>query len=448
MKQELEWRLLAHQEVISNIGCKGHIRLGRLLGCGGAGAVYNLPNRDGWVIKVLDNDSPVAEQELKSLSIFRGSCRYEKGLMKFHSWSGTLECDEEVYSCYLMRKGRTLAQAIQDGEEWLKDPKKVMIQTAYLVNGICSLKNLKLSHGDIKADNILLFEYKNTFYSMLSDYGTVSAQKHKIRTNPYHCEDTEYSSPLEERIAYDLHCLYMVLCQIYGVEDDVLEDIDENIFKLLRIMRNTEDKAFDRLHKIMDFLQKYRIAIPVAFYLDAIPTYELTEDFPFEKVMSWGEYAVLRDKNAIPGTAFDPLLLLPVKHGRYEEVYEVLVRCNELNAFVMPIARYFDKDGNEYVLIHAPDDKNKHPHKWHSDFSEVRIQDDTGEPYTLDIAPEGVTDREMRCLGGMLVGAKINITFSAGDIWHMDGRWKLNLFTADYMGPVCRDPEKCNIFWT
>ena len=79
MKQELEWRLLAHQEVISSVGYRGRMRLGKLLGCGGAGAVYDLPGMGGWVIKVLDNDSPVAEQELKSLSIFRGSCRYEKG---------------------------------------------------------------------------------------------------------------------------------------------------------------------------------------------------------------------------------------------------------------------------------------------------------------------------------------------------------------------------------
>jgi hypothetical protein len=256
---------------------------------------------------------------------------------------------------------------------------------------------------------------------------------------------------LEERIAYDLHCLYMVLCQIYGVEDDVLEDIDENIFKLLRIMRNTEDKAFDRLHKIMDFLRNYQIGIPVAFYLDAIPTYELTEHFPFEKVMQWGEYAVLRDKNAIPGTAFDPLLLLPIAHGRYEAVYEVLVRCNELNSFVMPIARYFDKDGNEYVLIHAPDDKNKRSDRIRrgADFADtdVRIQDDTGEPYTLNIAPEKMADSEMRYFASMLSRGKINICFSVKNIWHLDGRWKLNLFSADFLETADENAEKICLNW-
>ena len=445
--QHAQWQLLAHQEVIVCAGYKEHLRLGKLLGCGGAGAVYDMCQWGDveWVIKVLDPESPVAKQEFKSLNFFRGKCRYEIGLMKFNAWAGLLRYDNQVYPCYMMRKGRTLAQAIQDGDDWLNNPQEIMRQTAYLINGICSLKKIGLSHGDIKPENILLVEYKDTSYAMFSDYGTVSDKKHGISSDKYNCEATEYASPLEERIAYDLHCLYKVLCLICGVEDDVIFGIDQKLSDLLCIMRKAEEKAFVRLKKVMDLLKEYDIAVPVSFYLDAIPMYELTEDFPFEEVKQWGKYAILRDKNAIPGTAFDPLLLLQIEPGRYEKVYNILVEHNNLNAFVMPIARYRDKNGNEYVLIHAPDDKNKCISKNSRGIGSERIQDESGVPYTLSLAMPGVRARERNRLNNKLNRRKVKVEISPEDIWHLDESWKLNLFSVKILDFVEQDTEKRRI---
>lgn len=448
--QELQWQQLAGQVVRVSSDGKEKFRLGKLLGSGGAGAVYDIGNRYGceWVLKVLAPDSPVAEQEFVSLDIYRGNFRYQDALMKFNSWSGTLEYNDERYSCYMMRKGRPLSDAVQKHERWLDDPKAVMRFAAYLVNGICALKNAGFSHGDIKEDNILLIEHRDKFYPVFSDYGTVSDRKHNIRTNSYHCDNTEYDSPLEERIAYDLHCLYMVLSKICAVEDDILPvTLDKRIFKLLRTMRSPEKKAFDRLSEIMNLLKKYRADVPVSFYLDAIPTYELTEDFPFEKVMQWGEYTILRDKNATPFAAFDPLLLLPIESGRYEKVYKILVEYDKLNTFVMPIARYFDKDSNEYVMIHAPDDRNKHPERIHHDFDDVRIQDGTGVPYTLDLAHPGNKKEEMTLFINRMTRRKINIEFSYQDIWHLDKTWKLNLFSVKFLEFAENDATACRISW-
>lgn len=447
-----QWMQLAYQDVIVRAGSIDFVRLGKCLGYGGAGAVYDLEGREGgkWVIKVLAPDSPVSEQELISLNIYRGNLRYKEGLMKFNSWSGILEYNGEMYSCYMMRKGRPLSDAIEKKEDWLKIPENILHLAAYLVHGICALQNAGFSHGDIKASNILLIEHKNKLYPMFSDYGTVSNRKLDIQTNSHHCDKMEYDSPLEKCIAYDLYCLYLVLCHICGVEDDI--DIlpltlDKRIFKLLRIMRKEEKKAFVRLQEIMELLKEYQIKIPVSFYLDAIPTYELTEEFPFEKIMHWGEYVILRDKNAIPGTAFDPLLLLPIESDRYEKVYKILVEYDNLNTFVMPIARYFDEDGNEYVLIHAPDDSNKHPEKIHRDFDDVRIQDNTGVPYTLDLTTPVKQKREMTLFTDKMIKKKINIEFSLQDIWHMDDTWKLNLFSVKILEIAENDAMVCRILW-
>ena len=448
---EEQWKQLAFKDVIVSAGFKERLRLGERLGSGGAGAVYDMGKRHGceWVIKVLAApDSPVSEQELTSLNIYRGNFRYHNALMKFNSWSGILEYEGKTYSCYMMRKGRPLADAIEEQEDWLTDSENIIRLAAYLVHGIFALKNKGFSHGDIKADNILLVEHQNNFYPVFSDYGTVSDRKHQIRSNPYHCDDTEYASPLEERIAYDLHCLYMVFCRICGVEDiDVLPlTLNKKVFKLLKTMRSPEKKAFDRLNEIMNLLKEYCVDIPVAFYLDAIPTYELTEDFPFEKIMQWGEYAILRDKNTIPGTAFDPLLLLPIKSGHYEKVYKILIKHNKLRDFIMPIARYFDKNSNEYVLIHAPDDRNKCS-RYNRDEDDERIQDDTAIPYTLKHARDYDKKWEKRNFLDILTDLKVNIEFSTQDIWHMDGRWKLNLFSAAFLEQAEKDAESCRILW-
>lgn len=449
---EEQWGEMAHKIVSVTAGYEETCRLGSLLGHGGAGAVYDLCEWNGgkWVIKVLDPDSPVAEQELESLRLYRGKIRYIPDLMKFHSWTGKLNFNGKTYPCYVMRKGKTLADALnpEKQELWLSDPQEVMRVTAHLVNGICSLKKAGLSHGDIKADNILLCEFRDTFYPMFSDYGTVAAETINVGTIAHHCEKREYASRLEERIAYDLHCLYLVLCQIYKVEDGILPlSLDRNIFKLLRIMRDADKKAFDRLPEIMEFLKENYVTVPVSFYLDAVPQYELAENFPFEKIMQWGEYAILRDKNAEHGGPFDPLLLMKIPEGRFDTVYKILVKHNKLHDFVMPIARYFDKNNNEYVLIHAPDDKNKcccHD----LDGDDERLQDDTAIPYTLELAARELDKkRKIRHILDILTDLKVNIEFTPGDIWHLDGRWKLNLFSAAFLEQAEKDAESCRILW-
>ena len=87
----------------------------------------------------------------------------------------------------------------------------------------------------------------------------------------------------------------------------------------------------------MDSL-KDQVDIPVSFFLDAVPFYDLKE-LPFETVMEWGDYRILRDRNVHPGEVFDPLLLMPIPKGRYEIVYHALVTCNQMDRFVMPICR-------------------------------------------------------------------------------------------------------------
>ena len=92
------WQDLADKAVEITAGYRESTRLGRFLGSGGAGAVYELPNISSgqWVIKILDTEnSAVARQELRSLDIFRSRSRFLQGLMKFNRWSGKLRfCDD------------------------------------------------------------------------------------------------------------------------------------------------------------------------------------------------------------------------------------------------------------------------------------------------------------------------------------------------------------------
>ena len=453
---QTQWQNLEDKDVVIKSGMTEHLRLGRLLGRGGAGAVYDLcnwKNRD-WVVKVLDPNSPVAAQEAKSINNYCGRGRFNPCLMKFNSWRGTLVCEGQEYSCYFMQKGMTLKEAIILKDEWLNDPKEVMRLTAFLVNGICALKNMGLFHGDIKAENILLCYYgtgEKKLIPMLADYGTVSPKTHSIGTYCYRCLGTEYDSELEEGIAYDLHCLYMTLRGIYEDIDIIfptsilLPEMPECIEACLRIMSDNEEKAFDRLRQLKEYFKKETLDIPVSFYLDAVPRYQLEKDFPFDTIIQWNDYAILRDKNNIPGTVFDPLLLMKIPDGRYETACDLLVSFNDINQFVMPIARYFDDANNEYVLIHAPDDRRKCT--MYSSSIEQRIQNAKGVPYTLEQVHDKIKSIKMRHFISQLSQQKVNIEFSPKDLWHMDGRWKLNLFSVDFLESADKDAEKICLNW-
>ena len=453
-----QWQNLEYKEVVIKSGMREHLRLGGLLGRGGAGTVYDLckwNNRD-WVIKVLDQNSTIAAQEIQSINAFHGLGRFTPGLMKFNSWRGTLVCDGQEYSCYFMRKGKTLKEAITNKDDWLNNPKEVMRLIAVLVNGICSLKNMGLSHRDIKAENILLYDYctrnrEQKLIPVFSDYGTVSKETHSIGTFHYQCRNTEYDSELEKGIAYDLHCLYMTLRGIYEDIDIffpvsiILPEMPECIEECLCIMSDSETKAFDRLYKLTEYLKKEKLDIPVSFYLDAIPRYQLENDFPFETIIQWNDYAIVRDKNTIPNTVFDPLLLMKIPAGRYETACDLLVALNDINQFVMPIAHYSDNANNEYVLIHAPDDRRKCTQ--HSSAIEQRIQDAEGVPYTLEQESAINKSNEMRHFISRLSRQKVNIEFSPKDIWHMDDKWKLNLFSVDLGESADKDAEKICLHW-
>ena len=348
----------------------------------------------------------------------------------------------------------TLKEAIILKEEWLNAPKEVMRLIAFLVSGICALKNMGIFHGDIKAENILLCYYgtgEKKLIPMLADYGTVSQETHSIGTYCYQCLDTEYGSELEKGIAYDLHCLYMTLRGIYEDIDILfptsilLPEMPECIEACLRIMSDNEEKAFDRLRKLTEYFKKEKLDIPVSFYLDAVPRYQLKKDFPFETIMQWDNYAILRDKNTIPGTVFDPLLLMKIPDGRYETACDLLAALNDIDQFVMPIARYFDNANNEYVLIHAPDDRRKSTLL--SSSIEQRIQNAAGVPYTLEQEHNKYKSFKMQHFISELFRQKVNIEFSPKDIWHMDGRWKLNLFSVDFLEAADKEAEKICLNW-
>ena len=137
---------------------------------------------------------------------------------------------------------------------------------------------------------------------------------------------------------------------------------------------------------------------------------------------------------------------MKIPAGRYETACDLLVALNDINQFVMPIAHYSDNANNEYVLIHAPDDRNKCS-RYNPDEDDERIQDDTGVPYTLDLAHPGNKKEEMTLFINRMTRRKINIEFSYQDIWHLDGRWKLNLFSAAFLEQAEKDAESCRILW-
>ena len=343
----------------------------------------------------------------------------------------------------------------------LKFEKAFGVANTNLVNGIYSLKNMGLSHWDIKAANILLFNYdtlkgESKLIPMLSDYGTVSPKNHSIGTYHYKCCGTEYDSELEKGIAYDLHCLYMTLRGIYEDIDllfpasIILPEMPECVEKCLRIMSDNEEKAFKRLQQLTENLKKEKLLdVPVSFYLDAVPKYQLEVNFPFEKIMEWDGYSIMRDKNTIADEVFDPLLLMKIPPGRYDTVYNILVQHNEMSTFVMPIARYFDKNGQEYVLIHAPDDHNKCSRipKTDKNTVKLRIQDRSGIPYTLAMENVKYRNLEINFFINILSRQRVNIEFSPKDIWHMDGVWKLNLFSADFLETADENAEKFCLNW-
>ena len=438
-----EWEQLAGREVTID---RQSVQLGKLLGTGGSGAVFDLSDSEtyGQVIKVLDPDSPIMRQELISIQKYRSKMRFEMALMKFFSWNGTLTVDGRTYPCYLMQKGKSLADAVKSHEAWLDDPQEALRLLAFLVHGIYALRNAGLSHGDIKAENVLLVTYHDMQFYMLADYGTVSESETAAKSNhAYCCDDEEGKSKLEKRIAYDLFCLYQVFCSVYQIEDSVIpETFDPCLRKMLRIMRNRNVLAFMRLNELMKLiddeknsyrLPNYSYAVPVSFFMDAVPSYKLEEGFPFDTIMKWNGHSILRDKNAAPGEPFDPLLLMKIPVGHYEKVHDILVACNRLHCFVMPIARYTDNNANEYVLIHAPDDKRKFrfSKKMPEDLIKMRIQDAEGEPLTLDKMGPATKKLQMDSFTRFFD----DIEFTPKDIWHLDGLWKLNLFSCDFSTP-------------
>lgn len=442
MMTKAQWEQLADKEVTVKFKYEeSPCRLGAFIGHGGAGAVYDFPDfvwgEGAWVLKVLDPESTVAEQELKSIRNYRNVMRYsDLSLMKFTSWEGVLTYKSQHYRCYPMRKGSTLKKAIKDGEPQLQDLSFVMRLTAHLVRGIAALKQAGLSHGDIKPDNILLMKYAEIVLPMFNDYGTVSDRMTSARSISYDCGKSEYKPKdlLEERIAYDLHCLYRTICAIYGVVDDDVSVIPQPLDRILRTMRNPGKKAFWRLNELMQLLQNENFEISISFYLDSVPRYPL-ESLPFETVMQCGEYPILRDFNADAEEGFDPLLLMKIPAGRYETVCDVLLSFECLRDFVMPIARCFGSDGSEYVLVHAPDDRRKvfsrpgRNAKWNNEL----IQDPDGEPCTLEDAEYDSMMDKMDFFYSKFSSRKIDVEFSPKDVWHLDKNWKINLFGVDFL---------------
>ena len=459
------WKDLAGK-VVCFRGCfMGDLRLGRLLGFGGSGAVYDFYCRedgkwvhwDSSVIKILNPDSAVARQEDRSVRCYEANARFSPALLKLHGPNGILTCGDEEFCgkefhCYIMRKGKTLSEAVRDKEPWLKNPGELMHLISFLIFAIGELKDMGLGHGDIKASNILLVKWEGTLFPMLADYGTISDKRLPVETVAYKPKKYEYAGKQEKLIAYDLYCLCQVIYGIYeklyhrfGLEDDPSEAGYDGIEQVLRIMRDDGRKAFTRLRELMDFIAG-NVNVPAAFFLDAVPRYELPEDFPFETVLEWGDHPVLRARNALPGERFDPVLLMKIPENRYDEVYKILTGKNDLVHFVLPICRYYDRKGNEYVLIHAPDDWNKRSHRRGSRPAEWRIQDASGVPHTLEkFASEDelrtvMTMAEKLLSNGFLFTTKeallTNMFIAPKDIWFLDGRWKLNLFSVNIPDPA------------
>lgn len=448
---EREWLALAEKIVRVDFGYETEHRLGKFIACGGAGAVFDFPDTwEGkpWVIKVLDPDSPIAEQENESLRNYRALIGFQPGLMKFSSWQGTLKYDGKQFSCYIMRKGKSLKEVWENESErgeLFAEPLTFRRMLAFLVRGLQALKEAGLSHGDIKADNILLVKHQEGFIPMFTDYGTVAKEMIPIGSRFYKCDKSEYASPLEERIAYDLHCLCKTFCELFGIEDEDLSplaELDHALPKILRTMRNSSRRAFERLEELNNLL-KGQIEIPVAFYLSGIPRYSV-ENLPFDTFKKWREYSLLRDRNALPGEEFDPLLLMKIPKGRYETVCQLLeVYGKHWKDFFLPIARCYDSSGNEYVLIHAPDDERKSSCGPYS----KRIQGIDGIPYTLEAAGEWEKSYEMKDFFRLLARERINIEFSAANIWLRDSKWKLNLFEVNTLEKADESAETVSVTW-
>ena len=448
---ETEWLSLAEKIVRVDFGYETEHRLGKFIACGGAGAVFDFPDTwegNPWVIKVLDPDSPIAEQENESLRNYRALIGFQPGLMKFSSWQGTLKYAGKQFSCYIMRKGKSLKEVWENESErgeLFAEPLSFRRILAFLIRGLQALKEAGLSHGDIKADNILLVKHQEGFIPMFTDYGTVAEKMIPIGSQYYKPSEREYASPLEERIAYDLHCLCMTFCELFGIEDDDLSplaELDRALPKILRTMRNSSRRAFERLEELNNLL-KGQIEIPVAFYLSGIPRYSV-ENLPFDTFKKWRGHSLLRDRNALPGEEFDPLLLMKIPKGRYETVCQLLeVYGKHWKDFFLPIARCYDSRGNDYVLIHAPDDERKSSCGPYS----KRIQGTDGIPYTLEAAGEWEKCPEMKNFFRLLARERINIEFSAANIWHRDGNWKLNLFEVNTLEKDDKSAETVCVIW-
>lgn len=451
---EGEWLALAGQNVRIAFGYETEHRLGEFIACGGAGAVFDFPTWEGnpWVIKVLDPDSPIAGQENESLRNYRALIGFQPGLMKFSSWQGTLEYEGKQFSCYIMRKGKSLREVWENESErgeLSAKPLSLRRILAFLIRGLQALKEAGLSHGDIKADNILLVKHNERFIPMFTDYGTVAKKMIPIGSRYYKPSEEEYASPLEERIAYDLHCLCMTFCELFGIEDDDLSPIDKLdliLSGILRTMRDNSLRAYERLKELDKLLKeevekKEKVRIPVTFYLSNIPRYSV-ESLPFDTFKTWRGYSLLRDRNALPGEEFDPLLLMEIPKGRYETVCQLLAVYDwRWKDFFLPIARCYDSRGNDYVLIHAPDDERK---SFCGPYSR-RIQEADGIPCTLENAWE--KSYEMEGFFRLFARERINIEFSAANIWHRDGDWKLNLFEAANLELAKETAETVCINW-
>ena len=281
---------------------------------------------------------------------------------------------------------------------------------------------------------------------MFTDYGTVAKEMIPIGSRCYKPSEKEYASPLEERIAYDLHCLCMTFCELFGIEDDDLSsvaELDRILPRILRTMRDNSRRAYKRLEELDNLLEEEEVRIPVTFYLSNIPRYSV-ESLPFDTFKTWRGYSLLRDRNALPGEEFDPLLLMKIPKGRYETVCQLLEACDKhWKDFFLPIARCYDSRGNDYVLIHAPDDERK---SYCGPYSR-RIQEADGIPYTLEAAGRWEKSHKMKDFFRLLARERINLEFSAANIWLRDSKWKLNLFEVNTLEMADESAETVSVNW-
>ena len=107
-----------------------------------------------------------------------------------------------------------------------------------------------------------------------------------------------------------------------------------------------------------------------------------------------------------------------------------MTKVNDIGSFVLPICRYYD-DQNEYVVIHAPDDKNKCDKKSYVPPHKLRLQDSLGIPFTLEMTDASCQEENILRFVEKLKNQNFDISLTPKDIWHVDGRFKLNLFLVD-----------------